>query len=101
MKYQMKHLICCYAEYRDTQYKTLAEFQADIKNHNRSDDYFLSRNANGTYEIASQMYALVFLEDVEDSWHITYKLSSLGKEVVEQLTSSQYVRNEKLNQLII
>lgn len=89
-----------YAEYRDREYSTLEEFQKDNKS-NRSDAWFLSRNANGTYKIAIDLYSLGFLEDVEDAWHVTYKLSDLGEEAIQQITSTQYIRNEKLEKLEI
>lgn len=55
---------------------------------------------NGTYEIARSLYNKGFLADIEDAWHITYELSDLGIEAVEQLTSKQYVRSEVLEKLI-
>lgn len=90
-----------YAEFRDTEYNNLEEFKLNSSLAScRDDNYFLSRNFGGTYPIASKLYGLGFIEDVEDSWHITYKISELGLEVVEQLTSKQYIRNEKLEKLL-
>lgn len=88
------------AEYRDSEYDDLEDFRANNKS-NRSDDWFLARNHNGTFKLAMELYELGFVADDDGmSWHRTYVLSDLGKEAVEQITSTQYVRNETLEKLL-
>lgn len=85
-----------YAEYRDNRY-TLEEY---LQDHPGDLEYqtkrFFSRNHGGTYHLTSELLKHNLIEDVEDSWHITYKLSDFAKE----LLSLQNIRNEKLIEIL-
>lgn len=86
-----------YAEYRDINWKSLEDFRADKDITDwRSEDHFLSRNHGGTYHLTGELLKHNLIEDVEDSWHITYKLSDFA----EELLSLQNIRNEKLIEIL-
>lgn len=92
-----------YAEYRDHHYDTLEKYLEDhtdfvTRNNNIEEktQRFLSRNHGGTYHLVGELLKYNLIEDVEDSWHITYKLSDFAKE----LLSLQNIRNEKLIEIL-
>jgi hypothetical protein len=84
-----------YAEYRDQKWKSLEDFR-DSKNTTQTDDYFLNRNHGGTFYLIGELLKFNLLDDVDNSWHLTYELSEFAKE----LLSLQNVRDEKLNVLL-
>jgi len=75
-----------YVEYRDAEYDTLEDFlNSDLsKNEIRTAEWFLSRNANGTYYLIPELYKYNLIEDDDMSWHLTYRLSNLGAEILKQ-----------------
>lgn len=77
-----------YAEYRDTRWESLEDFRADDETW-RSEDNFLERNHGGTYYLTGELLKYNLIDHVEDSWHITYKLTGFGEEMI----SLQNVRN--------
>ena len=74
-----------WAEYRDG-YATLDEFMdSDTYSVDRfNSSHFLARNFGGTYKTMMELYNLLLVDDVEDAWHSTYKLSDYGKNVLSQ-----------------
>jgi len=74
-----------YAEYRD-RYATLDEFMdSNIYSVDRFNaTYFLERNFGGTYKIMMELCDLLLVDDVEDAWHSTYKLSDYGINILTQ-----------------
>lgn len=74
------------AEYRDTEYETLADFLAsdEHKDGLRTIEWFLNRNANGTYYLIPDLLKHNLIDSDGMSWHITYCLTDLGKEVLRQ-----------------
>jgi hypothetical protein len=87
-----------YAEYRDTQWESLAVFLVDetLFRLNHSKENFLSRNHGGTYYLTGELLKYNLIDHVEDSWHITYQLTDFGKEML----SLQNVRDQKLNEIL-
>ena len=86
-----------YAEYRDTRWESLEDFRADDDETKwRSEEHFLERNHGGTFYLIGELLKYNLIDDVEESWHLTYELSDFAKE----LLSLQNVRNEKLNDLL-
>lgn len=86
-----------YAEYRDTRWESLEYFHADDdKTTFQTEDYFLNRNHRGTYYLTGELLKYNLIDHVEDSWHITYKLTDFAKEIL----SLQNVRNEKLIEIL-
>jgi hypothetical protein len=85
-----------YAEYRDTEYLTLKDFTEKEERNKLDIERFLNRNHNGTYYLISELLNYNLVEDYENSWHQTYKLSDFGKTVTEK----EYIRNMKLNELL-
>ena len=75
-----------YAEYRDAEFETLADFLAsdEHKDGLRTIEWFLNRNANGTYYLIPDLLKHNLIESDGMSWHITYCLTDLGKEVLRQ-----------------
>jgi hypothetical protein len=74
-----------YAEYRDNQFETLDDFiNSDLYTvQNKSVDWFMSRNFDGTYKFIPELkrYGLIKLNEM--SWHDTYVLTLLGNKVTE------------------
>lgn len=86
-----------YAEYRDTRYESLEDFRAEgAKATFQTEDYFLKRNHGGTYYLTGELLKYNLIDHVEDSWHITYKLTDFA----EEMLSLQNVRNEKLIEIL-
>lgn len=75
------------AEYRDTEYETLEEFKKSkdhISNGGRwTEDWFLSRNMNGTHYLTKELYdhGLVMYNDM--SWHETFVITKFGKDCLD------------------
>ena len=80
-----------YAEYRDTNFESLEDFQGDETGW-LSDEHFLKRNHGGTYYLTGELLKYNLIDLVEDSWNITYKLTDFA----EEMLSLQSVRNETL-----
>lgn len=74
-----------WAEYRD-RHTTLDEFMdSDTYTVDRFNaSYFLARNFGGTFNTMMELCELLLVDDVEDAWHSTYKLSDYGKNVLSQ-----------------
>ena len=86
-----------YAEYRDQRWESLEDFQQNKGDyHNQTDNYFLNRNHGGTFYLIGELLKYNLLDDVEESWHLTYELSDFGKEML----SLQNVRNEKIIEIL-
>lgn len=86
-----------YAEYRDTRWESLEDFRADDdKTKWRSEEHFLERNHGGTYYITGELLNYNLIDNVEDYWHISYKLTDFAKEML----SLQNIRNEKLIEIL-
>jgi len=45
-----------YAQYRDTDWATLTEFQERQTLSDKTDEWFLARNCNGTFHCIEQLY---------------------------------------------
>lgn len=74
-----------FAEYRDSEFDTLEDFKnsSPFKNGLRNEEWFLSRNFNGTFYRTHEPYELGLIELNDMSWYLTFKLSELGKKVLE------------------
>jgi hypothetical protein len=73
-----------YVEYRDTEYETIEEFEKS-GNVSMNLNSFKSRNCNGTLYLIPELYKYNFICDVEDAWHISYRISDLGKSLLDNL----------------
>ena len=92
-----------YAEYRDHRFDKLEDYISHYKEANidrmLNEDQikrFLARNHGGTYHLTDELLKYNLITDVEDSWHITYKLTDFA----EEMLSLQNVRNEKLIEIL-
>ena len=86
-----------YAEYRDKRWVSLEDFQKNKTEYDhQTDDYFLNRNHGGTFYLIGELLKYNLLDDVEESWHLTYELSDFGKEML----SLQNIRNEKIIEIL-
>ena len=86
-----------YAEYRDTRWESLKDFQENKGDYgNQTDDYFLNRNHGGTYHLTGELLKYNLIDHIVDAWHITYELTDFAKEIL----SLQNVRNEKLIEIL-
>ena len=74
-----------YAEYRDSEYQSLDDYKANraLQPTKQMIENFLKRNHGGTYHAIIELYKLSLVEPVENTWHVTYKISKLGKQVVK------------------
>jgi hypothetical protein len=77
---------CKYAEYRDTEYESKEDFlkSPDYLQHNRSLEWFMCRNFNGTYYLLNKLVEYNLIETDFDAWHITYTITDLGKLFIKQ-----------------
>ena len=73
------------AEYRDTEFDTKEDFlkSDDYLVNNRSLEWFLARNSNGTFYLIDELleYGLVDSGDGM-SWHTTYYITKLGNQLI-------------------
>lgn len=83
-----------FIEYRDSQFYTFQEFKNkstfyECQGKNTPDEdwlaYFNERNGNGTLKEAERLRDLSLIDIDDDAWHLTYKLTEIGKKVLEQL----------------
>lgn len=72
------------AEYRDTKYETLEDFlkSDDHLVHGRTKEHFLARNFDGTYHLIEELAKHNLVECDGESWHITYEITEVGKEIL-------------------
>lgn len=75
---------CGYAEYRDTEWETLEDFIKHKSETNWSQEDYLYRNFDGSFHIASRLEEVGLLFNDPDSWHLTYLVSELGKQLLAQ-----------------
>lgn len=72
------------AEYRDTQYESLEDFEnsQEFKSGFMTTDSFLRRNFGGTYYLIAELdlFGLIQLDDM--CWHTTYVISDFGKHII-------------------
>lgn len=75
-----------YLEYRDSEFETLKDFlKSDLHENNiRTQEWFLSRNSNGSLYLIEELFKHGFVDNDFDSWHLTYKISELGRKILEQ-----------------
>lgn len=95
-----------YAEYRDTNFASLEDYLSYYEDYEEINNFrptsknsiqrFLVRNHRGTYHLTGDLLKYNLIDHVEDSWHITYKLTDFAKEIL----SLQNVRNEKLTEIL-
>ena len=75
------------AEYRDTEFHTKEDFLKSDTHlvNNRSLEWFLDRNENGTYHLIDELleYDLVDNGDCSD-WHITFYITELGLKLITE-----------------
>ncbi len=76
-----------YAEYRDTEHETLEDFLKSDKHlvHGRTKEHFLARNFGGTYHLIGELSRHNLVDTDEMSWHPTYILTEVGKQILEQI----------------
>lgn len=74
-----------YAEYRDTEYNTLEDFQDSVAaiTSAKTDQWFLNRNSNGTYHLIPELCNNHLIESDDMAWHSTYRLSNFGKKLLK------------------
>lgn len=73
-----------WAEYRDTMYETIEEFRKDSAHHNRTDEWFLSRNFGGTFYLTEELLRYDLIDTDDDAWHLTFKVAQMGEMLLEQ-----------------
>lgn len=81
-----------YAEYRDTRYDTLEDYLADFPD---GKERFLARNHGGTYHLVGELLKYNLITDVEDAWHITYKVTELAEDLI-----AIELRDEKITSVL-
>lgn len=71
-------------EYRDRHYPTVESFLEayEFKEGFRTLESFKIRNVDGSYHLCSELLEYDFVEFVDDCWHTTYKISELGRKVL-------------------
>lgn len=72
-------------EYRDTLYLTVENFlnSEEFKGGFRTLEWFKDRNEEGTYHLCQELSEYDFVEFVEDTWYITYRITDLGRKVLK------------------
>lgn len=79
-------------EYRDSEYDTIEDFQKsefykEMLNHRTKDELdsqFMRRNADGTLRLISELLKYDLVEGASMSWHETYQITDLGRDVIKQ-----------------
>lgn len=74
-----------YIEYRDN-YLNVDEFKKTNPDRIDDVDRFLNRNNGGTLELAYELYYHRLVDDVDGSWHTSFKISDFGKKVIRDKT---------------
>ena len=74
------------AEYRDDEWNTLEDFKKSDQflNGVRTEEWFLKRNFGGTAYLLDDLIGYGLIKSDEESWHLTYIVSKLGKKVLEK-----------------
>lgn len=74
------------AEYRDIEYESLEVFKTGetYLNGRRTEESFLARNFGGTYSLALELADKGLIDDDYDSWHVTFVMTEVGKEILIQ-----------------
>jgi len=77
-----------YAEFKDTQYDSYDEYFKAAMNEKwlpMSMERFNKRNFGGVkYEYINELCEANLISNVSDAWHLTYKINSLGKKMLEE-----------------
>ena len=73
------------AQYRDSEYERVEDFlNSDIfKNGIRTEEYFLNRNFGGTFYLIDELLKYGLVKSDGQSWHLTFILTSFGKEIIK------------------
>jgi hypothetical protein len=74
------------AEYRDTEFETLNDFQPSKVLTGRDDEWFLNRNFGGTYHLIDELLKFDLIGNDHMSWHTTFVVTEIGKQVIAQNT---------------
>lgn len=82
------------AEYRDSQYGTVEEYLLSDSSGTRTIDSYLLRNFGGTHQFIPDLLKYNLIEEDWDAWHTTYRISDIGKEILEPM-----IRKLKLEKL--
>ena len=75
---------CGYVEYKDTEWESIHEFKLYNDEDFRTPEWYLKRNFNGTLLTAYKLARKKLLKSDGASWHLTYKVSELGRSLLEQ-----------------
>lgn len=75
-----------WVEYRDPEFVSVDDFKLQ-GGLDKDVERFMERNADGTYYLILNLLKSRMVENGVDSWHLTYKLSPLGKMLLEQNSS--------------
>lgn len=72
-------------EYRDIGYPTIQSFldSEEFKGEFRTLESFKNRNEGGSYHLCLELLEHDFVEFVEDCWHVTYRISELGRKILK------------------
>ena len=84
-----------YAEYRDTQYKCIADLRNELMPEPLTDERlesFKRRNHNGTFFLLDVLFKYNFIDMHEDAWHFTVVITELGREFLKQNTEVKTIR---------
>jgi hypothetical protein len=73
------------AEYRDIEWVTLEDFKKSYEfiDGIRTEEWFLNRNFGGTGYLLDELIKYGLVESDGMSWHLTYLVSSFGKEILK------------------
>jgi hypothetical protein len=74
-----------FMEYRDILYYTVEDFlgSEEFKGGFRTLESFKERNEDGTYHLCHELSEHDFVEFVEETWYITYRITDLGRKVLK------------------
>ena len=89
-----------YAEYRDPEYLDINSFMKS-PNDSISIESFKARNCGGTRFLITELEEHNLVESYDFSWHLTYKLTYIGKKLLDKnmrkLKLENIEKNEKIN----
>lgn len=79
------------AEYRDTNFEDIHEFTDSelFKSGLRGLQWFKDRNHGGTYSLMTILDGYNLVELDTECWHLTYRMTPFGKEIIEQNIDKQ------------
>ena len=72
------------AEFRDPEFLTVDDFLKSEVKDLRTLEWFMDRNCEGRYYLIEELYKYDLVDCDSDAWHITFRITDMGREILKQ-----------------